>query len=260
MFEWLGRAASASARSAAACGRPAPHTRGVAWQRGPCRACSRTRPMPAGQRSARRGGAAPTTAAADPRSCANRGACAGYAVDPPSGSRSGAGRRRSRPVRGRSGAARGEPAPQPPALRWRAVPAAGPVVCRRCGYGCHGRAGGRLSATGGRAATRTTAARAPSATLRRATDVRQHAVRADLLEAAVWREVKRLLRDPGRIAAEHERRLRRGGGGDLEARTSRRRGPAAKAAARDRPADRRLRRGLIERPSSSRVSPGSGNA
>src|SRR3954470_12398238 len=43
-------------------------------------------------------------------------------------------------------------------------------------------------------------------------------VRADLLEAAVWGEVERLLRDPGRIAAEHERRLRRGGDGGLEAR------------------------------------------
>ena len=43
-------------------------------------------------------------------------------------------------------------------------------------------------------------------------------VRADLLEAAVWGEVERLLRDPARIAAEHERRLRRGGDGGLEAR------------------------------------------
>ena len=94
----------------------------------------------------------------------------------------------------------------------------GLVVCRRCGYGCHGRPGGRHSATGkprGYAYYRCSGSDRHRFGGQRMCDNTQ--VRADLLEAAVWSEVERLLRDPGRIAAEHERRLRRGGEGDLEA-------------------------------------------
>ena len=95
----------------------------------------------------------------------------------------------------------------------------GLVVCRRCGYGCHGRPGGRHSATGkprGYAYYRCSGSDRHRFGGQRMCDNTQ--VRADLLEAAVWSEVERLLRDPGRIAAEHERRLRRGGEGGLEAR------------------------------------------
>jgi site-specific DNA recombinase len=95
----------------------------------------------------------------------------------------------------------------------------GLVVCRRCGYGCHGRSGGRHSATGeprGYAYYRCSGSDRHRFGGQRMCDNTQ--VRADLLEAAVWGEVERLLRDPGRIAAEHERRLRRGGDGGLEAR------------------------------------------
>ncbi len=59
-------------------------------------------------------------------------------------------------------------------------------------------------------------------------------VRADLLEAAVWGEVERLLRDPGRIAAEYERRLRRGRDG----------GPDERNLAALEAQLRRLRRGI----------------
>ena len=95
----------------------------------------------------------------------------------------------------------------------------GLVVCRRCGYGCHGRPGGRHSATGkprGYAYYRCSGSDRHRFGGQRMCDNTQ--VRADLLEAAVWSEVERLLRNPGRIAAEHERRLRRGGEGGLEAR------------------------------------------
>ena len=95
----------------------------------------------------------------------------------------------------------------------------GLVVCRRCGYGCHGRPGGRHSATGkprGYAYYRCSGSDRHRFGGQRMCDNTQ--VRADLLEAAVWGEVERLLRDPARIAAEHERRLRRGGDGGLEAR------------------------------------------
>jgi site-specific DNA recombinase len=92
----------------------------------------------------------------------------------------------------------------------------GLVVCRRCGYGCHGRPGGRHSVTGkprGYAYYRCSGSDRHRFGGQRMCDNTQ--VRADLLEAAVWGEVERLLRDPARIAAEHERRLRRGGEGGL---------------------------------------------
>jgi site-specific DNA recombinase len=42
---------------------------------------------------------------------------------------------------------------------------------------------------------------------------RQASLRADMLEGAVWADVRVLLADPGRVAAEYERRRDRGGGG-----------------------------------------------
>jgi len=95
----------------------------------------------------------------------------------------------------------------------------GLVVCRRCGYGCHGRPGGKRSASGeprGYAYYRCSGSDRHRFGGQRMCDNTQ--VRADLLEAAVWGEVERLLRDPGRIAAEHERRLRRGGDDGPDAR------------------------------------------
>ena len=78
----------------------------------------------------------------------------------------------------------------------------GLVVCRRCGYGCHGRPGGgtrRPASRAGYAYYRCSGSDRHRFGGQRMCDNTQ--VRADLLEAAVWSEVERLLRDPGRIAA-----------------------------------------------------------
>jgi site-specific DNA recombinase len=83
----------------------------------------------------------------------------------------------------------------------------GLVVCKRCGYGCYGKPTSRASAKG----------KVPYAYYRcTGTDAyrfggqrlcRNKQVRTDVLDAAVWEDVRQLLSEPGRVRAEYERRL-----------------------------------------------------
>ena len=92
----------------------------------------------------------------------------------------------------------------------------GLVVCKRCGHAFYGKPVSRASAKG---KTRyayyrcigTDAYRFGGERL-----CRVGQVRTDLLEAAVWEDVRALLADPGRVRAEYERRVS-GKGGDEEA-------------------------------------------
>jgi site-specific DNA recombinase len=83
----------------------------------------------------------------------------------------------------------------------------GLVVCKRCGYGCYGKPVSRASAKG----------KIPYAYYRcTGTDAYRFGgqrlcwnkqVRTDVLDAAVWEDVRRLLSEPERIRAEYQRRL-----------------------------------------------------
>ena len=83
----------------------------------------------------------------------------------------------------------------------------GLVVCRQCGYAFYGKmargtVGGRQPADYGYYRCTGTdghrdGGQAPC---------RNRSVRSDKLEQAVWREIEAVLDDPGRVAAEHERR------------------------------------------------------
>jgi site-specific DNA recombinase len=83
----------------------------------------------------------------------------------------------------------------------------GLVVCKRCGYGCCGRRVSRASTPGKapRAYYRCTGSEAFRFGGQRL--CRNKAVRADVLDAAVWEDVCRLLSEPERIRAEYQRRL-----------------------------------------------------
>src|ERR687885_711165 len=87
----------------------------------------------------------------------------------------------------------------------------GLIVCRQCGYAYYGKAISPSAAKGKRR----------NYAYYRCGGERLCAnpqVRTDRLDEAVWREVDRVLADPGRIAAEYERRLaqaRRPEAGDL---------------------------------------------
>jgi len=85
----------------------------------------------------------------------------------------------------------------------------GLVVCKRCGYGCYGKP-----------VTRASGQRKVSYTYYRCTGSDAHRfggqrlcwnkqIRTDILEAAVWEDVSRLLSEPERVRAEYERRLQR---------------------------------------------------
>ena len=99
----------------------------------------------------------------------------------------------------------------------------GLVVCRSCGYAYYGKAVSLRSAKGKRrdyAYYRCCGSDAYRFGGQRVCANPQ--LRTDRLDEAVWQEVERLLRDPGRIAAEYERRLaeaqrRDAGGADLAA-------------------------------------------
>ncbi len=95
----------------------------------------------------------------------------------------------------------------------------GLVVCRRCGYGFYGkmargRVGGRKVAEYGYYRCLGTDAHRFGGTA--VCDNRS--VRSDRLEAAVWDEIRALLEDPERLAAEYRRRLDevRAGAGDRD--------------------------------------------
>jgi len=84
----------------------------------------------------------------------------------------------------------------------------GLVVCRRCGYGFYGKMARGM--VGGRQAADYGYYRCPGTDAHRfggqaACD--NKSVRSDRLEAAVWDEVRTVLEDPERVAAEHRRRL-----------------------------------------------------
>src|SRR5512143_709604 len=86
----------------------------------------------------------------------------------------------------------------------------GLVVCKRCGYGCYGKPTSRASAKGqGRvpyAYYRCTGSDAYRFGGQRLCWNKQ--VRTDMLDAAVWEDVRRLLSEPERVQKEYERRLR----------------------------------------------------
>ncbi len=92
-------------------------------------------------------------------------------------------------------------------------------MCKRCGYGCYGKPTSRASAKG----------RVPYAYYRcTASDAYRFGgqricwnkqVRTDLLDAAVWEDVRSLLSEPERIRTEYQRRqqaTKRGGGHEID--------------------------------------------
>jgi site-specific DNA recombinase len=82
----------------------------------------------------------------------------------------------------------------------------GLIVCKRCGYGCYGKPVSRASAKGPAryAYYRCTGSDAYRFGGQRLCWNKQ--VRTDLLDAAVWEDVRSLLSEPERIRAEYERR------------------------------------------------------
>ncbi len=87
----------------------------------------------------------------------------------------------------------------------------GLVVCKRCGYGCYGKPVSRASARGKvrYAYYRCTGSDAYRFGGQRLCWNKQ--VRTDVLDAAVWDDVRRLLSEPERVRAEYERRLQEAG-------------------------------------------------
>ena len=85
----------------------------------------------------------------------------------------------------------------------------GLVVCKRCGYGCYGKPTSRASAKGeGRvpyAYYRCTGSDAYRFGGQRLCWNKQ--IRTDMLDAAVWEDVRGLLSEPERVRREYERRL-----------------------------------------------------
>jgi site-specific DNA recombinase len=83
----------------------------------------------------------------------------------------------------------------------------GLVVCRRCGYGCYGKPVSRASAKGKvpYAYYRCTGSDAYRFGGQRLCWNKQ--VRTDVLDAAVWDDVRQLLSEPERVQAEYQRRL-----------------------------------------------------
>jgi site-specific DNA recombinase len=85
----------------------------------------------------------------------------------------------------------------------------GLVVCKRCGYGCYGKPTSRAACKG--------KARVPYAYYRcTGSDAYRFGgrrlcwnkqIRTDMLDAAVWDDVRRLLSEPERVRREYERRL-----------------------------------------------------
>ena len=83
----------------------------------------------------------------------------------------------------------------------------GLVVCQRCGYGCYGKPTSRASAKGKvpYAYYRCTGSDAHRFGGQRLCWNKQ--IRTDMLDAAVWEDVRRLLSEPERVRKEYERRL-----------------------------------------------------
>src|SRR4051794_15953990 len=91
----------------------------------------------------------------------------------------------------------------------------GLVVCKRCGYGCYGKPTSRAASKGqGRvpyAYYRCTGSDAYRFGGRRLCWNKQ--IRTDILDAAVWEDVRGLLSEPERVREEYERRLQGAQGG-----------------------------------------------
>jgi site-specific DNA recombinase len=85
----------------------------------------------------------------------------------------------------------------------------GLVVCKRCGYGCYGKPVSRVSAKGKvpYAYYRCTGSDAYRFGGQRLCWNKQ--VRTDVLDAAVWEDVRHLLSEPERVRAEYQRRRQR---------------------------------------------------
>src|SRR5512144_1358461 len=86
----------------------------------------------------------------------------------------------------------------------------GLVVCKRCGYGCYGKPTSR-AASEGRGRVPYAYYRCTGSDAYRFGGQRlcwDEQVRTDLLDAAVWEDVRRLLSEPERVRREYERRLR----------------------------------------------------
>jgi site-specific DNA recombinase len=83
----------------------------------------------------------------------------------------------------------------------------GLVVCKRCGYGCYGKPVSRTSAKGKvpYAYYRCTGSDAYRFGGQRLCWNKQ--IRTDILDAAVWEDVRQLLSEPERVRAEYQRRL-----------------------------------------------------
>ncbi len=83
----------------------------------------------------------------------------------------------------------------------------GLVVCKRCGYGCYGKPVSRASAKGKvpYAYYRCTGSDAYRFGGQRLCWNKQ--IRTDILDAAVWEDVRHLLSEPERVRTEYERRL-----------------------------------------------------
>jgi site-specific DNA recombinase len=82
----------------------------------------------------------------------------------------------------------------------------GLIVCKRCGYGCYGKPVTRTSAKG---RTRYAYYRCSGSDAGRFGGQRlcwNKQIRTELLDAAVWEDVRSLLSEPARIRAEYERR------------------------------------------------------
>jgi site-specific DNA recombinase len=87
----------------------------------------------------------------------------------------------------------------------------GLLVCKRCGYGCYGKPVSRASAKG---KVRYAYYRCTGSDGYRFGGQRlcwNKQVRTDLLDTAVWEDVRQLLSEPERVRAEYERRLQASG-------------------------------------------------
>jgi site-specific DNA recombinase len=87
----------------------------------------------------------------------------------------------------------------------------GLVVCKRCGYGCYGKPTSRASSKGEARVTyayyRCTGSDAYRFGGQRLCWNKQ--IRTDMLDSAVWEDVRQLLSEPERVRVEYERRLQR---------------------------------------------------
>jgi site-specific DNA recombinase len=86
----------------------------------------------------------------------------------------------------------------------------GLVVCKRCGYGCYGKPTSRAASKGGKDRVPYAYYRCTGSDAYRFGGQRlcwNKQIRTDMLDAAVWDDVRGLLSEPERVRKEYERRL-----------------------------------------------------